>query len=233
MRHRQLLLTLNPKKHTHTHNSSPFFFVWVLTFFTHKTGTTKGTGGDAIILEEAAYVDQGFFYETVAPLLLIGVTSLICISTLTSDVNFYTRLFKIKDPVTGLPVFAQLQVTLACNTCKDAGLAAQCKHMLHLVPRWQSSARHERLKAVMSDRPDLIQSELSGLAFDALQQCFRGSDIDTFMTAPPPEKLPWCQQLFMVIDPAAGGPQSDFALITFIRLKGQILVSHFGHEGFS
>ena len=50
-------------------------------------GTTKGTGGDAIILEEAAYVDQGFFYETVAPLLLIGVTSLICISTLTSDIK--------------------------------------------------------------------------------------------------------------------------------------------------
>ena len=52
-----------------------------------RAGTTKGTGGDAIILEEAAYVDQGFFYETVAPLLLIGVTSLICISTLTSDIK--------------------------------------------------------------------------------------------------------------------------------------------------
>ena len=54
-------------------------------------GTTKGTGGDAIILEEAAYVDQGFFYETVAPLLLIGVTSLICISTLTSDIKYAMR----------------------------------------------------------------------------------------------------------------------------------------------
>jgi hypothetical protein len=30
-----------------------------------------------------------------------------------------------------------------------------------------------RLKTVMQDRPDLIASELSGLAFDALQQCFR------------------------------------------------------------
>ena len=75
--------------------------------------------------------------------------------------SFYTRLFKIKDPITGLPVFAQLQVTLACNACKELGLAAQCKHMLHLVPQWQSSARHERLKAVMADRPDLIQSELA------------------------------------------------------------------------
>jgi hypothetical protein len=57
--------------------------VWVVL----STGTTKGTGGDVIILEEAAYVEQNFFYETVAPLLLVGVTSLICISTLTSEIK--------------------------------------------------------------------------------------------------------------------------------------------------
>ena len=57
------------------------------------TGTTKGTGGDIIILEEAAYVDPGFFYETVAPLLLVGVTSLICISTLTSEIKSVFFLF--------------------------------------------------------------------------------------------------------------------------------------------
>ena len=133
----------------------------VINSYPSKIGTTKGTGGDVIILEEAAYVDPGFFYETVAPLLLVGVTSLICISTLTSDINFYTRLFKIRDQVTSLPIFAQLQVTLACEQCKEDGKAGQCKHMLHLVPQWQSSARHERLRAVMCDRPDLIQSELS------------------------------------------------------------------------
>lgn len=124
-------------------------------------GTTKGTGGDIIILEEAAYVDPDFFYETVAPLLLVGVTSLICISTLTSEINFYTRLFKMKDPVTTLPIFSQLQVVLACHACRDKGESAQCRHMLHLVPQWQSSIRHERLKTVMADRPDLIQSELA------------------------------------------------------------------------
>ena len=170
------------------------------------------------------HVDQGFFYETVAPLLLVGVTSLICISTLTSDINFYTRLFKIKDPITGLPVFAQLQVALVCNACREAGQAASCRHMLHLVPAWQSSARHERLKAVMSDRPDLIQSELAGLAFDALQQCFRAVDIDALMVSDPPPFV-WAQKLYMIIDPAAGGPQSDFALITFYRQKGIIVVS--------
>ena len=29
-----------------------------------QIGTTKGTGGDVLILEEAAYCDEGFFYET-------------------------------------------------------------------------------------------------------------------------------------------------------------------------
>ncbi len=103
-------------------------------------------------------------------------------------------------------------------------MAAQCKHMLHLVPQWQSSARHERLKEVMADRPDLIQSELAGLAFDALQQCFRAADIDTLLTMKPPP-LEWKQPVYLVIDPAAGGPRSDFAVISLVRHKGMATVS--------
>ena len=98
------------------------------------------------ILEEAAYCDPGFFYETVAPLLLIGRTSLLCISTLTGSYNFYTRLFKQIDPGTGKPVFFQIQVQLACAKCQDEGIAEKCVHLLHLVPSWQSSTRHTRQK---------------------------------------------------------------------------------------
>jgi len=90
--------------------------------------------------------DPGFFYETVAPLLLIGRTSLLCISTLTGSYNFYTRLFKQIDPGTGKPVFFQIQVQLACAKCQDEGIAEKCVHLLHLVPSWQSSTRHTRLK---------------------------------------------------------------------------------------
>lgn len=98
--------------------------------------TTKGTGGDVLILEEAAYVDQGFFYETVAPLLIVGTTSLLGISTLTSEINFYTRLMRMKYK-TGLPVFTCLTIQLVCEKCKQEGKAAECVHLLHLVPRWQ------------------------------------------------------------------------------------------------
>ena len=101
------------------------------------------------MLEEAAYVEPGFFYETVAPLLLIGNTSLIAISTLTSEINFYTRLLRMRDKVTGLPLFTSISVQLACRRCIEDGRAAACVHMLHLVPRWQSSDRHVKLKTIM------------------------------------------------------------------------------------
>ena len=108
--------------------------------------TTKGTGGDIIILEEAAYVDPGFFYETVAPLMIVGTTTLIGISTLTSEINFYTRLIRLRDKASGLPLFTVMQVELACAKCKEEGKATDCVHLLHLVPRWQSSERHRKLK---------------------------------------------------------------------------------------
>lgn len=103
-----------------------------------QIGTTKGTGGDILILEEAAYVDPGFFYETVAPLMIVGNTTLLAISTLTSEVlsfcvrsvtsvltvapvqiNFYTRLIKMRDQSTGLPMFVTMCIELACAKCKE------------------------------------------------------------------------------------------------------------------
>lgn len=126
-------------------------------------------------------MDPGFFYETVAPLTIVGNTSLLAISTLTSEINFYTRLIRMRDKQTGQPMFKVLSVQLACEKCKEEGKAVDCIHMLHLIPRWQSGERHTRLKTIMQDRPDLIVSELSGLAFDSLQQAFRTCDIETMM----------------------------------------------------
>jgi hypothetical protein len=168
-------------------------------------------------------VDPGFFYETVAPLLIVGTTSLLAISTLTSEINFYSRLLRMRDKVTNLPLFSVLSVTLACAKCREDGKAADCAHMLHLVPRWQSGDRHVKLKTVMQDRPDLIESELSGLAFDSLQQVFRSVDMDIMFTQAPPE---WITNdvIHLFIDPAAGGPGSDYAVLSVGRQKGLITV---------
>ena len=176
------------------------------------------------MLEEAAYVEPGFFYETVAPLLLIGNTSLIAISTLTSEINFYTRLLRMRDKVTGLPLFTTLSIQLACKQCIEEGKAASCVHMLHLVPRWQSSDRHVKLKTIMQDRPDLIESELSGLAFDSNQQIFKTAHIEIMFGQTPPVPV-LNEAVYLFIDPAAGGPQSDYAILSVTRQKGMLTVS--------
>lgn len=102
-----------------------------------------------MVLEEAAYCDEGFFYETVAPILSVGSASLVAISTLTSEINFYTRLIKMTDPNTNRPLFAVRCIELCCEKCKEDGKAHECVHMLHLVPRWQSEERHRKLKIMV------------------------------------------------------------------------------------
>jgi hypothetical protein len=155
--------------------------------------------------------------------LLIGRTSLLAISTLTGSYNFYTRLFKQIDPDTNKPVFFAIQVQLACQECTDLGAPEKCVHLLHLVPEWQSSTKHKRLKTIMQDRPDLIQSELAGLAFDAQQSIFRPVDIETMFTQSCYETTV-SEDLYIVIDPAAGGPSSDYAFVTFTRKCGMVRV---------
>lgn len=75
----------------------------------------------------------------------------------------------------------------------------------------------------MQDRPDLIESELSGLAFDSLQQCFRPGDIDALFEQ---ESLipPLNDDIFLIVDPAAGGPGSDYAVLSMQRHRGNVTI---------
>ena len=121
---------------------------------------------------------------------------------------------------------SRAQVELACEACKKEGKAAECVHMLHLIPRWQSSGRHSMLRTVMEDRPDLVVSELSGLAFDATQQIFKPELVDVFFQQAPPMHV-INEDLHVFIDPAAGGPFSDYCVLTVTRQKGMITVRSF------
>ena len=80
-----------------------------------------------------------------------------------------------------------------------------------------------KLKTIMQDRPDLIESELSGLAFDSLQQVFKPEHIDMMFKQPMPPPV-INEDVHVFIDPAAGGPYSDYAIVSVTRQKGLITV---------
>ena len=75
----------------------------------------------------------------------------------------------------------------------------------------------------MQDRPDLIESELSGLAFDSLQQVFKPEYIEVMFKQPIPVPV-LNDDVHIFIDPAAGGPYSDYAILSVTRQKGMITV---------
>jgi hypothetical protein len=162
----------------------------------------------------------GFFYETVAPLLCIGSTSFIAISTLTTDLNFYTKLISKFDPLTNKPMFKSVQIQLACQACIDAERAHECNHMAHLIPRWQDSDKHRRLKIIMSDRSDLINSELGGIAVGNCDQAFKAVDLKRAFSSTIYLNIPTQMDFYVCIDPCAGGEHSDFACVSFLICNG-------------
>jgi hypothetical protein len=87
---------------------------------------------------ETRGIDCVYVSPQVAPLLIVGETTLIGISTLLSSTNFYTRLLRMRDKTTSLPIFTVLAIELACAKCKEEGKSAECVHLLHLIPRYLS-----------------------------------------------------------------------------------------------
>ena len=76
----------------------------------------RGTGGDLIILEEAAFIASDVWTEVVIPLIEVKNTALIAISTPLDSSNFYSTLVSMKDD-RGESVFEVLEARAACALC--------------------------------------------------------------------------------------------------------------------
>ena len=153
------------------------------------------------------------------------------------------KLISKMDSLTNLQVFKSIQISLACQACIDAEkthewyvyvcinveltvIVASCSnmwcynslHMQHLIPRWQD--KHRRLKIIMSDRPDLINSEMGGVAFNSVDQCFKQVLLKQMFSDIIPVRIEFNTRFFVTIDPAAGGEHSDFAMVSFMCIYG-------------
>jgi len=92
--------------------------------------------------------------------------------------------------------------------------------MQHLIPRWQDADKHRRLKIIMSDRPDLINSEMGGVAFNSIDQCFKQSLLKQMFNETIPLNIAFNTSFYVTVDPAAGGEHSDFAMVSFSYCHG-------------
>ena len=82
---------------------------------------------------------------------------------------------------------------------------------------------------MMQDRPDLLLSEMQGCSFDALEQVFPKAFIAICMDLP---TIPadYNSTVWIVFDPAAGGPQSDYGIVSITRTRGTVSVRFIANE---
>jgi len=84
----------------------------------------------------------------------------------------------------------------------------------------------------MSDRPDLINSEMGGVAFNSVDQCFKQALLKQMFSDIIPVRIEFNTRFFVTIDPAAGGEHSDFAMVSFTCSYGVYKVFSAGSPRF-
>jgi hypothetical protein len=171
----------------------------------------KGCSGDIIILEEAAYIDQGLVNEVVVPLLSMQQSVLLCISTLLDQGNHYSKMMMLKDEY-GRHVFENISITLVCDECLKTDTPEQCKHKMSTLPRWLSSSKVEVVKNLLAEDPAMLLRETLGISTDGSQKCFGAKEITAlFERKAPPLQISYrevsqnVKHIFVSCDPSGGG----------------------------
>lgn len=187
--------------------------------------TLKGVSGTVVILEEMAQIPPEVLFEVVVPLHQIDITSVIGISTITDENNFMTKYLKQKD-AHGEPLFAVEQIWLACEECREKGLAHKCNHNSHLLPNWSSPRKRKIINQIMKNQEEMLAREIGGVASALHQKAFPVKYVNKFK-ALPPYNLPFTityDHIFHAIDPNGAGKTSDYAIVSMVRTNGQFVL---------
>jgi hypothetical protein len=184
-------------------------------------------------MEEAAFINQGLFYEVIVPLLGVEGTAVLAISTPDeSDGNYYSLLMDLQDPDDqSKPLFKTIRIGLACDACVAANTAATCTHRQQLVPPWKSNQRQNKMRKIMESDQHLFMRENLGMITSNTQYMFPAHMVNGLRQAPAFRVLRPCDVLFCAIDPSGGGTQSDYAMATVCVEHGKYGIVGLDHSG--
>ncbi len=96
-----------------------------------------------IIIDEAAYINENLFHETILPLLGMDKSALVALSTPLTEANFFSKMIMHQDEA-GELYFRTLHIGLICKVCAllpDIIKRMQCPHKNHELPQWKAGWR--------------------------------------------------------------------------------------------
>jgi hypothetical protein len=116
-------------------------------------------------------------------------------------------------------VFDHLEITTVCRSCRRAGIAANCEHFKHEIPKWQSVGRRDFVKEIYGpERMNQFAKESQGILTQPSTACFDADSIHKVFSENRKSITQAVDYLFITIDPCGGSmkPQdnlSDFAVM--------------------
>lgn len=202
-------------------SSCYLFYFFFLCCFTGLRGCTA----DVIILEEAAYLDPQLFHQVIVPLLTVDHTALLAISSPGDEFNYYSILQDLKNQY-GLPLFKNIKIGLACDSCV-ANNVEVCPHVMKKLPAWKSEGRHELVRAIYAGNTDIMRREAEGQVVSNRIYLYPKKWVDAFERQDT-EGFYYgtAQYVHISIDPSGGGSQSDFVICSMIKERGKWIVSY-------
>lgn len=183
----------------------------------------RGRSFQVCVVDEIAYVKETQFKSVILPITQVKGSSIIGISTPRGSGNFYSKFFTMKDNE-GNPMFVTCPVGMACEDCRKSGMASQCSHKLHLLPKWKTQSGQKNQKALQDDAT--YQEEALGLITDHTQLAFPNELAVTQFFERPTRRVVSARVVWLIIDPTGGGTRdtSEFSITAFVRDENQHLI---------
>ena len=173
-------------------------------------------------------MDLAVFYEVVVPLIEMGNSVLIMISTPVDSFNFFSALLDLKDPDTGLPVFLVYDVELICKRCKKKERPSDCNHMLKFLPPWKSADKQKSVRLILKNQQNILQRESMGVVSNdgtsLIEHIFIQRFIKRSLWRPEPMTNP--KWVIVAYDPNSSGKlgSSESAISAMFIYNGQRVV---------
>lgn len=162
--------------------------------------------------------------NVIAPLLALNNVAVIGgTSPLDVETSWMARMLQKTDK-RGNPIFHVLLQTLACHACTVTGKAISCRHMENKRNDWKSAERFDLVKRLIDDT-ESTERELMGVVVDASDRPFTSDRVRSLADRTLVDLSGISLAvLYVVVDPAAGGTQSWFAVSTFAVTPTRVVI---------
>lgn len=168
----------------------------------------RGLQPDILILEEAAFIDEDLYMETIFPMFAHRRRSVIAISSPRDAGGVFSSLFSLRFE-NGDLIFKTVKDQNICDACLLAK-RMQCPHIIPALPPWKTETQKELLRLMYANYPERFAKEVEGAMGATDAPVFSMLRVDGMLARKfvATQAVPF---LFLSVDPAAGGKGSDTA----------------------